>query len=364
MNRNELLKNFAIGFIPIFVFIIADEFWGTEISLVVAVAVGVLYFLYYLLRYRRVEKMIMLDTALIVIMGGVSLLLHNALFFKLKPALVESILVALLGIHAFSSRPILLDMSRRYMGNMELPPEQVQMMKGLTRLLFVVFALHTLLIVYSAYFWSEGMWAFISGGLFYIIFAVVLAGQWIYLKFMRKPLPQTAPSALPTNEELFDILDENGKILGRAPRSAVHGNPNLLHAVVHLHIFNKQGQIYLQKRSSKKDLYPGFWDTAVGGHVSAGESIETALIREAQEELGFTPKQPQFLFRYIMRNDYESELVHTFKITHNGPFKINRNEIEIGRFWNMFEIKRMLGKGVFTPNLEQEIMMLAKMGVI
>jgi len=364
MNRNELLKNFAIGFIPIFVFIIADEFWGTEVSLTVAVAVGILYFVYYWLRYRRLEKMIMLDTALIIIMGGVSLLLHNALLFKLKPALVESILVALLGIHAFSSRPILLDMSRRYMGDMELPPEQVRMMKGLTRLLFVVFAVHTLLIVYSAYFWSEGMWAFISGGLFYIIFGVVLAGQWLYLKFIKKPLAQSAAPAPFPGEEVFDILNEKGEVVGQAPRSAVHGNPNLLHAVVHLHIFNKQGQLYLQKRSATKDLYAGFWDTAVGGHVAAGESIEAALVREAQEELGITLKNPQPLFRYIMRNEYESELVHTFKITHNGPFKINRDEIEIGRFWNMFEIKRMVGKGVFTPNLEQEFLMLEKMKVL
>ncbi|HHJ52064.1 MAG TPA: hypothetical protein ENJ89_02610, partial [Caldithrix abyssi] len=104
MNRNELLKNFAIGFIPLFVFIIADEFWGTEVSLVVAVAVGLIYFFYYWLRHRRIEKMILLDTALIVLLGGISIALHNALFFKLKPALVEAILVGLLGVHAFSSR--------------------------------------------------------------------------------------------------------------------------------------------------------------------------------------------------------------------------------------------------------------------
>ena len=76
MNRNELLKNFAIGFIPIFVFIIADEIFGTKIGLAVAIAVGVIYLIYYLFRYRRLEKFILFDTILIVFLGGVSIILQ------------------------------------------------------------------------------------------------------------------------------------------------------------------------------------------------------------------------------------------------------------------------------------------------
>lgn len=364
LNRNDILKNFAIGFIPIFVFIIADEFWGTEVSLMVAVATGLLYLVYYLLRYRRLEKMILLDTGLIVLMGGISIAMHNALFFKLKPALIEAILVVLLGIHAFSSRPVLLQMSRRYMGSMELPPQQIAMMKQMSRVLFVVFTIHTVLIVYAAYFWSEGAWAFISGGLFYILFVLILIGQWLYMRFYRKPVPLRSEMQGPSDDELLDLVDEHGRVIGQTTRSAAHGNPNLLHPVVHLHIFNKNGMLFLQKRSAKKDLYPGFWDTAVGGHVSAGEDISQALLRETREELGIKPGQPRMLFRYIMRNEYESELVHAFSITHNGPFKINRDEIEIGRFWTAFEIRRMLGQGVFTPNFEQEFTLLEQLKLI
>ncbi len=361
MNRNELLKNFAIGFIPLFVFIIADEFWGTEVSLVVAVAVGLIYFFYYWLRHRRIEKMILLDTALIVLLGGISIALHNALFFKLKPALVEAILVGLLGVHAFSSRPILLQMSQRYMGDVTIPPQQMQLLKKLSLLLFAVFAAHTALIVYAAYFWSEEAWAFISGGLFYILFAVILAGQWIYLKFFRKPEP---PPAMFSDEEIFDIVDEKGKVIGQAPRSAVHGNNQLLHPVVHLHIFHKNGKLYLQKRARSKDLYPGLWDTAVGGHVRSGEDIESALAREAQEELGVAVNNAQFLLRYVIRNAYESELVYLFKMTYNGPFRINREEVEVGRFWTFFEAKKMIGQKIFTPNLEQELLLLERMKVV
>lgn len=360
MKHNELLKNFAIGFIPLFIFIIADEFFGTETGLLIAVAAGLAYLIYYLLRYRRLEKFILFDTLLIIVLGVVSILLHDEIFFKLKPALIELILVILLGIHAFSSKPILLMLSKRYTGEMELAAEQVHLLRVLSRILFFVFGAHTILIIYSAYFWSKALWAFISGGLFYILFAVILLGQWIYFKFFMVP-KKVLNSKAEHKSEWFDLVDVKGRTVGKAPRHIVHGNPQLLHAVVHLHIFNQRGQLYLQKRAASKDLYPGLWDTAVGGHVHHGETIEEALQREALEELGITTVRAQPLFRYVMRNNWESELIYGFEMVFDGPFKPNPDEIESGRFWSVFEIQQLIGKQVFTPNFEQEFSMLKKL---
>ncbi|NOX88992.1 MAG: NUDIX domain-containing protein [Calditrichaeota bacterium] len=356
--KNNILKNFAVGFLPIFVFIIVDSLYGITAGLITAIVSGVAYFIYYYVRYRQVEKMILLDTALIVITGGVSIILKNAIFFKLKPAIIEAMMIVLVGVHAFSDKPVLLNMSKRYMADIPINEQQITLMKQLSRLLFVVLFIHTVLIVYSAFYWSEEAWAFVSGGLFYILMGIILVGQFVYLKFIKRPLPGISAAA--GDEEEFDVVDEEGKILGVASRSAVHGNPNLIHPTVHLHVLNKKGQLYLQKRSANKDLYPGKWDTAVGGHVQKGELIEEALKREAMEELGIDPKNARPLFRYVMRNPYESELVHVFRMVYDGPFKINRDEIEIGRFWSMFEIRKMMGQGVFTPNFEQEFQILEK----
>ncbi len=360
-TRSDLLKNFAIGFLPIFIFIIADEFFGTTIGMIIAVASGVIYFLYFMLRYRRLDWFILFDTALILIMGGISLLLHDEIFFKLKPALIELILVALLGIHAFSGTPILLNMSKRYMQNMEFQPAQAELMKKLSQIMFFIFLGHVLLIIYSAWFWSHEAWAFISGGLFYIIFGLILGGQWIYFKRKKNkgPAQQTK-----NDEEWFDLVNEKNQVVGKAPRSQIHGNPNMLHRVVHLHIFNEQNSLYLQKRAAGKDLYPGYWDTAVGGHIEAGETIESALVREADEELGIKVKEIRPLFSYIMRNQYESEMVFSFRMRYSGPFRLNRQEVEVGRFWNIQEIKNSIGQKVFTPNFELEFNMLEKAGVI
>ncbi len=356
MNRNELLKNFAVGFLPLFIFILADELYGTEIGLIVALVSGLLYLLYYLLRYKRVEKMILMDTLLILILGGVSIGLDNAIFFMLKPALVELILVAILGIHAFSSKPILLQMSKRYLGDAEFAPEQMQALKKLSRLLFVVLALHTAAIVYTAFYTSKEVWAFVSGGLFYILFGLILIGQWLYIKFFKK--------SNGTVGEIVPLVNDKGRVIGKAARSQVHGNPDLLHPVVHLHVFSSTGKLFLQKRSENKDFLPGLWDSAVGGHVAFGESVADALRRETKEELGIMPGSMELTLQYIWKSSYESEMVHVFITRWDGPFKLNPDEVADGRFWSVFEIQRFLGKRVFTPNFEHEFKLLEKAGII
>jgi len=360
MNKNEVLKNFAVSLLPLLIFIIADELYGTEVGLIVAVISGVLYLIYYLVRYKTLEKMILLDTLLILLLGGISIVLDNAIFFMLKPALIEFILVVITGIHAFSQKPLLLTMSRRYLGNTAFLPEQLQALKNMSRLLFVVILLHTLGIIYTALYASKEVWAFVSGGLFYIIFALILAGQWIYLKFGRKPVPVHPRD----DEEMVPLMNSQGRVIGKATRSQVHANPELLHPVVHLHLFNAQGKLFLQKRGAAKKLFPGLWDTAVGGHVRNGESIAEALERESQEEIGVMPRKAELKLRYIWKTSSESELVHSFTMDWDGLLRLNEEELDDGRFWSIFEIQKFLGKNVFTPNFEHEFLLLQKVKII
>ena len=79
------------------------------------------------------------------------------------------------------------------------------------------------------------------------------------------------------NQEMFPIVDEQGNITGAATRGECHSGSKLLHPVVHLHVFNAQGDIYLQKRPEWKDIQPGKWDTAVGGHIDLGESFSPVM---------------------------------------------------------------------------------------
>jgi isopentenyldiphosphate isomerase len=152
------------------------------------------------------------------------------------------------------------------------------------------------------------------------------------------------------------LVDEEGRVVGTARRSEVHGNRRLMHPVVHCLVTDGSGRLLLQLRSRHKDVQPGKWDTSVGGHVDPGETIEQALRRELREELGLDPEgcAPEFLYRYVMRSDIETELVHTFRLTSEGPFRPDPNEIDDVRFWTPAEIEAELGGGVFTPNFEDE----------
>lgn len=155
-------------------------------------------------------------------------------------------------------------------------------------------------------------------------------------------------------DEIFPIVDETGCVIGKATRSECHNGSMLLHPVVHLHIFDSKGRLYLQRRSMNKDIQPGKWDTAVGGHVDHGETIEEALCREVREELGITRFKPIHNFTYLFCSSIERELVHSYRTIYEGEIKIDPAEIDEGKYWKTDEIEALLGKGLFTPNFEQE----------
>lgn len=155
-------------------------------------------------------------------------------------------------------------------------------------------------------------------------------------------------------DEQFPIVDEDGNILGVVSRGHAHDGSKILHPVVHLHVFNSLGELYLQHRPAWKDIQPGKWDTAVGGHVDLGEDIHQALVREVSEELGITDFVPESLGHYVFEGKREKELVYVHRCTYDGDIRPSKDELNGGRFWTKDEIASNIGKGIFTPNFESE----------
>ena len=155
-------------------------------------------------------------------------------------------------------------------------------------------------------------------------------------------------------QEIFPVVDESGQVIGSATRGECHNGSRLLHPVVHLHIFNSVGDIYLQKRPEWKDIQPDKWDTAVGGHMDYGETPEEALYREVREELGITDFVPEFIEKYVFDSKRERELVYVNRTIYDGPICPSSTELNGGRFWTMREINEAIGQGIFTPNFESE----------
>jgi isopentenyldiphosphate isomerase len=154
--------------------------------------------------------------------------------------------------------------------------------------------------------------------------------------------------------EVFQLVDESGTPIGSAPRARCHGDPRLIHLVVHLHVFDPSGRLYLQKRAAGKDTNPGLWDTSVGGHVHFAESVADALQREAREELAIDSAGASFLYGYFFRSAFESEYAQCWSLTWQGPVTPDPGEIEMVDVFTIGQIDALVGKKTLTPLFERE----------
>lgn len=159
-------------------------------------------------------------------------------------------------------------------------------------------------------------------------------------------------------DELFDLVDENDEVIGRVTRGEANRNPKLIHRAAAILVFNKKGQLFLQKRSKTKDTYPGFWTISASGHVVSGQTYRRTAIRELKEELGITdPVYLKRMGKVILRMLNETEFQTIYKTTYDGPIKLNKQEIEEGRFFNLDSnfSKTIVKKIRMTPMLKNVI---------
>jgi isopentenyl-diphosphate delta-isomerase type 1 len=151
-------------------------------------------------------------------------------------------------------------------------------------------------------------------------------------------------------QEMFVIVDKNDKVVGQATRGECHRNKNLIHRGVVILVFNDQGELYLQKRSVTKDLYPGLWSLSAGGHVAYGETYNEAAKKEMQEELGIEVPLRK-IGKFFHQDQCEAEMNMAYKAIYNGPFKLSSEEIDEGRFFDLEDLaKKVSSEGIkLTP---------------
>lgn len=352
---HSLIQSILLTFLPILIYILAEEFLGMIWGLVVAIATGMVEMIIIYIKERKLETMILLDIGLLMVFGLISISLQNDIFFKMKPVILQIILIVLIGVTIYTPHSILLRMGTRYFKNLAITPEMELRFKQSLKPIFYLLIFHSLLIIYSAFYLSTRWWGFISGVLLYILLGIYFLVPFLRHFYYKK-------RATPT--EWFDLVNGDGRVIGRASRDACHSDRNLLHPVVHLHVLDGENRLYLQKRSPLKGIQPDKWDTSVGGHIHSGETVEDALKREAEEELGLTRFPIMPLARYVMNSEIESELIYVFKTYYHDEITINPIEISQGRYWSMEEIQSRLGDGIFTPNFAYEFDMLRQLKLL
>ncbi len=156
------------------------------------------------------------------------------------------------------------------------------------------------------------------------------------------------------NDEMLPIVTDSGTVTGKASRTECHNGSMILHPVVHIHLLRNR-MLYLQKRAYTKDIQPGKWDTAVGGHVQYGDEPVESALREAYEELGITDGlKLELIMTYVWRSEREQEFIYCYKSSFRDAVSIDNDEVIDGRFWTQEEIEKNIDSDIFTPNFRDE----------
>jgi intracellular septation protein A len=189
VNIRVLLKALLPGLLPLLVFVAADAIFGEVVGLVVGLGVGIAEFVYTLVKNRRADPFVAADTILLATAGGLSLLLRNEIFFKLKPAVIEAVLAVALAVLLVLPLSVLKGWVSSQLRGITLPDSTLPVMKRSLTLMLGVLAGHAGLTAWAAFSLSTAAWGFISGGLLYILFAVVVLAQFLSAKIRARAAP-------------------------------------------------------------------------------------------------------------------------------------------------------------------------------
>ena len=146
------------------------------------------------------------------------------------------------------------------------------------------------------------------------------------------------------SEEIFDIVNERDEVVGQNTRRQVHAR-GLWHRAVHVLVFNARGEVFLQKRSMKKDIAGGKWDSSASGHLDTGEDYDACAVREVREEIGLRlPAPPPRLFKIEACPETGEEFCWIYRCESEGPFTLHPEEIETGAWFAPGEVTKWVNE--------------------
>jgi isopentenyldiphosphate isomerase len=161
---------------------------------------------------------------------------------------------------------------------------------------------------------------------------------------MNAPKTESIGPMPATDSEMLYIVDERDRVIGQGERREIH-RLGLRHRAVHVLVHNGAGELFLQLRADTKDSNPGLWDSSAAGHVNASESYEDCARREVREELGVDVSGLKRLLKIAASPQTGMEFCTVYRVAHEGPFRLDRNEIQAGQWVSPSDLDRWLNRG-------------------
>src|SRR3954469_10060835 len=137
-----------------------------------------------------------------------------------------------------------------------------------------------------------------------------------------------------TASELVDIVDADDRVIGQATRADMRAR-KLRHRATYILVFNAQGQLFVHQRAATKDVYPSYYDVAVGGVVAAGEGYDEGARRELAEEVGITAVSLRPIVNFQFDEGDSPVNGRVYSCTYDGPLALQETEIVSGEWLDL-----------------------------
>ncbi len=150
-------------------------------------------------------------------------------------------------------------------------------------------------------------------------------------------------------DEIVAIVDAHNNVIGSAPRWEMRAN-KLSHRGTYILVFNSQGELFVQKRTMTKDIYPGYYDPCSGGVVLHGESYELSAARELEEEVGIRDVPLTWHFNFYFEEALVRVWGSVFSCVYDGAMVLQAEEVESGEFLSIETLLQRAQTLPYTPD--------------
>lgn len=353
---NESFFNPLLHFIPLLLFILIDDNFGSSTALISVYVVVVAILLYSYMMYANIYKYLgvsYLVTSIII----AAIIFTPVSIFPVSTQSVVSEYIILFSL-------ILILLLRRHITNFVFTktPKHVAMTNNLDEhfrivwLLAIVLAVFTTVYTVAATFFTPGLSFFkFSRQVFLAILLFIVFYEFIRVTLIRIRL---------LKEEWWPIVNENGNVIGSVQREeSLSGPEKYMHPIIRVFLIN-DSKIFLQKRPASDVLCPEKWDIALSNHIRLNESVEECVERTSYENYGVRDIKPLLLSKHVNHSTLENQYVYLFLVCKLKIVEVNPNITERVKWWTIQQIEDNMNSGIFCSNFMNEYQILKRSGLL